>query len=205
VLRFLLSHVRAASVTIIGRILLLSCSLLVAVPLDAWSTKHRQNALERDAQEVGIFKAILRDVVARERLVVTKPGTTRVIGLVKTTQSVCPAVVRSPCVPEDVYRMVQREAATGRWSLPLAAAFREATKQGAEIPPFEYPGLALDTRAVLRADYNNPALLDVSKPAIVSGEALVCVHFAGTYSWIILLTGAKDKWKVSQVVLLSIG
>jgi hypothetical protein len=101
--------------------------------------------------------------------------------------------------------VAQREAATGRWSFRLAAAFREATQQSADVPAFEYPDLAIGTRAELRAAHNNPALLDVSRPAIVSGEALVCVHFAGAYSWIILLTEAKEEWKVTQVVLVSIG
>ena len=191
--------------TIIGRIVVLSCGLLIVGPPDGLSTKHHQNSAERDAQEIVIFKAILRDVVARERSFVTRPGTTRVIGLVKTTLSVCPAVVTSPCVHEDVYRMVQREAATGLWSFQSANAFREATRQSADIPGFESPELAIGTRTALRADDNNPALLALFKPAIVSGEALVCVQFAGTYSWIVLLTGAKEEWKVSQVVLIGIG
>ena len=185
------------------------CFVLVLAAFAVSSSLEVTATSPQDAEgsrvDVKILTTIVRDVVGPRRALLAKPNTTRIVGLVNTTLSVCPPVVTAPCVYRDVYEAVQREAAKGTWSMALTTAFREAAGSAANVPTFEYPELAIGTRAALRASHDNPALLDVSKPAIVSGKALVLVHFAGAYSWLVLLVESNSEWRVSEVVLVSIG
>jgi len=187
----------------------LRCVVLVWAALAVSSNVEVTAASRQDAEgsrvDVKILTTILRDVVGPRRAVLAKPNATPIVGLVNTTLSVCPPVVTAPCVYRDVYEAAQREAAKGTWSMALTTAFREAAASGANVPTFAYPELAIGTRAALRASHGNPAFLDVSKPAIVSGKALVLVHFAGAYSWLVLLVESGSEWKVSEVVLVGIG
>ena len=183
---------------------LLSVALIAIVAGSIGRPAGRQDP-QSATVDVKIFRAILKDVVAPRRALLAKPNETRIVGLVNRTLSRCPQAVVEPCVYRDVYQAVDSEAAKGLWSFALVAAFREATTVSADVPTFDYPEVAFGSRTALRATHDNPALLEVSKPAIVSGRALVCVQFAGAYSWLVLLTQSSADWKVAEVVLTSIG
>lgn len=178
----------------------------LGVCLVMWAAGSRTLTGQGDGTSYApIIRAIVREVALPELVLVSPRDRLRPILLSDVTLARCPDEVTAPCVSRGVHLEAQREAAKGTFPFELSAAFQTATAVKSTLDHFDDSGFTMATPAEVAASRSNPAILAISRPAVIENQALVYVQFARTYDWLIVLKRESGGWKVSTKILISIG